>query len=346
MYNLYDRILGSLTAAGIGDAIGAPSEAMSYPEIVKKYGRIGSFVDGSTNKVAFGNMQAEITDDASQMFEMVKAIIKTNGNLTADAAAEALVNWSLNYPRYYPRNAGPTTRKVIEDFKSGVDPVEIGRTSGLYEFGTSNGAIMRIAGAGLLHPGDPAKAVETAITMTKCSHGSQIAYSASCAIACAISVAASEGASVHSILKAAVYGAKEGERIGIGTARIAPGARVLPKILKAIEIGYSAAAQEQAEMLLNDEMGTDSSAIAQTTGIAIGLFVASDGDVMKSVIGGANIGGDTDTIACIVGMISGAFKGYNSIDSEVVAEFERVNPAMEFRWAAKELCRIINEVRV
>ena len=35
---------------------------------------------------------------------------------------------------------------------------------------------------------------------------------------------------------------------------------------------------EEAEVLLNDELGTDSSAIAQTCALAIGLFVAADGD--------------------------------------------------------------------
>ena len=38
MYELRDRILGCLTTAGMGDGIGAPSEAMSYHEIKEKYG--------------------------------------------------------------------------------------------------------------------------------------------------------------------------------------------------------------------------------------------------------------------------------------------------------------------
>lgn len=40
MYSLYDRVLGCLVTAGMGDGIGAPTEAMSRQEILEKYGRI------------------------------------------------------------------------------------------------------------------------------------------------------------------------------------------------------------------------------------------------------------------------------------------------------------------
>ena len=173
-YNLYDRILGSLTLAGIGDAIGAPSEAMSRDEIQRKYGgRITTFLDGSDNPYALGNAVGEVTDDASQMYEMALAIIRTGGELTAEAAAEAILNWSRNFPRYYPRNAGPTTRHVITELLEGKDPIEIGMTGCEYNRGVSNGAAMRVAGAGLAHPGDWERAARTAIASCRPSHGTQ-----------------------------------------------------------------------------------------------------------------------------------------------------------------------------
>ena len=344
MYSLKDRILGCLTTAGMGDGIGAPSEAMSYKEIQEKYGgRIETFLDGSTNLVAWGNALGEITDDASQMFEMVKAIIKTGGDLTPQAAGQALIAWSENWPRYYPRNAGPTTRTVIDRLKNGEDPRVVGRSGGRYELGTSNGAIMRIAGAGLCHPGDLEGAVRTAIIMTECSHGTQIAFSAACAISCGIAQALTLNSDVHTILKACIYGAKRGEEIGLQEARIAPGARVLPKILKAIELAYAADSMEQAERMLNDEMGTDSSAIAQACAIAIGLFAAADGDCTKTILGGANIGGDTDTLACIAGMLAGAYRGYHSLPKEWCEIFRQANPALDLEWAADRLVEIIHK---
>ena len=340
MYDLYDRILGCIITAGMGDAIGAPSEAMSRQEILAKYGRITGFVDGSTNLVAWGNRIAEVTDDTSQMYEMIRAVIATDGELTPQAAGQALIEWSERYPRYYPRNAGPTTRRVIERLKNGEDPAVIGRSGGMYEQGTSNGAIMRIAGAGLCNPGDLEGAITTAVAMTECSHATQIALSAACAIACGIAQAMTEKNDLHTILKACIYGAKRGEQIGLSTARIAAGARVLPRVLRAIELAYQADDLEQAEILLNDELGSDSSATTACCALAIGLFAASDGDSVNTLIGAANVGGDTDTIGCVAGMLAGARNGYSALPQDWRATFEAANPDMDFVWAAKELTRI------
>jgi ADP-ribosylglycohydrolase len=202
---------------------------------------------------------------------------------------------------------------------------------------------MRVAAAGLCNPGDIPGALETAIVMTKVSHGTQHAYAGACSIACGIAEALKEKSNVHSVLKACVFGAKEGEKRGLLEARTASGARLVPKLLKAIEIAYGADSIEQAEWMLDEEMGTDSSAMTQAVAIAVGLFAAADGDSKKTILGGANIGGDTDTIACIVGMIAGAFNGYKSLPDEWKELFKNANPQLDFEWAAKELTEIAAE---
>ena len=148
--NLHDRVLGSLLGAGIGDALGAPTEGMSAEEIADRFGsRVVDFEDGSDNYYALGNDVAEVTDDASQTYEMARAVAECRGRLTVDAAAQALVRWSESYPKYYPRNAGPTTSQVIEALRAGGDPVELGMLGRRFERGTSDGAAMRVAAAGL-----------------------------------------------------------------------------------------------------------------------------------------------------------------------------------------------------
>ena len=95
--------------------------------------------------------------------------------------------------------------------------------------------------------------------------------------------------------------------------------------------------------MLNDEMGTDYSAIAQACAIAIGLFAAADGDCTKTILGGANIGGDTDTLACIAGMLAGAYRGYHSLPKEWCEIFRQANPALDLEWAADRLVEIIHK---
>ncbi len=339
-YDLYDRILGSLTTAGMGDAIGAPSEAMSREEIMAKYGgRITTFLDGSTNAYALGNHIGEVTDDASQMYEMARAIIKTRGELTVDAAAEAIVNWSRNFPRYYPRNAGPTTSFVIEELASGKDPTKIGLEGLKYNRGTSNGAAMRVAAAGLVHPGNWEKAAETAVTSCRPSHGTQHAFAGACALACGISEALTKDAQISKILRACLYGAEYGEDIGRRTARCACGVNTRKRILEAIEIGYDSKSIEEAEISLEAAIGNDG-AIQVSVATAIGLFLAADGDPVKTILGGANIGGDTDTIACMAGALAGAYSGYCTLPSDWRDLFEKANPELLFADVARSIADI------
>jgi ADP-ribosylglycohydrolase len=337
---IHDRVLGCLVTAGMGDGVGAPSEAMSRAEIYEKYGGpITKFLDPGDNKYALGNLIGEGTDDASQMFEMAKAVVKTDGNLTVNAAADAIINWSRNYPKYYPRNAGPTTSQVIGDLIAGKDPVEVGKVGKTYYRGTSNGAAMRVAAAGLCSPNNLDKAINTAIIMSKPSHGTQHAFAGSSAIACGIAKAMVDGSDINSVLKACLYGAAEGERIGLKEARIACGSNLIPKLLKAIEISFSTNNMDEALKQLEYEIGNDGS-IQVSVSIAIGIFAAAEGDPIKTILGGANIGGDTDTIACVAGMLAGAYSGFSKIPNEWYEIFKLANPLLDFEGISIELAKI------
>lgn len=339
-YSVYDRILGSLTVAGMGDGMGGATEAMSTDEIKKKFGGlVTKFEDPFDNKIAYGNFVAEVTDDASQMYEMAKMMVKEKGNLTVQGAADALVIWSESYPKYFPRNAGPTTSHVIKELKEGADPEEVGKVGLLYGRGTSNGAAMRVAAAGLVHPGDLEGAVQTAVIMTKPSHGTQHAYSGACAIACAIAEAMTEQANVFTIIKAALYGAKRGEEIGLKEARIATGVRLYDKLLEGITIGLDATDMEDCIAKLEARIGNGGE-IQPSVACAMGLFVFACGDPHQTILGGANIGGDTDTIACIAGMVAGAYSGYEALRKDWVELFEQANPALDFKAVSKDLAAI------
>lgn len=346
MYNLYDRVLGSLVTAGMGDAMGAPSEAYSREEIIETYGReIDDFFDGSKNTYGLGNDIGEVTDDASQMYEMAKAIISTQGNLTLEAAANALVSWSKGYPKYYPRNCGPTMMHWFEEYAKGTDPVKLGKLGKLYGRGVSNGCAMRVAAAGLCNPGNIDETIKTTITMTKVSHGTQYAYAGACATACAISEAMMPNATIDSVLHASVVGAKQGENIGLKEARKATGLLFLPKLLKAIECVYAADNEDEASVLIERYVG-NSGDIRESVPAAIGLFAANLGDPYKTIKAGANIGGDTDTIACIAGMIAGAYGGFSKLPSKMWEVFKNANPLLDMEWAAKELTLIAKKVKI
>lgn len=337
-YSLYNQIYGSLLAAALGDIIGGPSETQSRDEIYKNFhGRITSLHDGRR----FGrSTYGKITDDTSQLYMMGKVVVKYNGKLNPKRASEGILMWADECPEYYPRCAGPTSRYVIEALRAGQDPEAVGKRAFKFQFGTSNGAVMRIAPAGLINPGNPDGAVQTAIAMTKPSHNTHQAYSASCAIACAIAEALTENSSIHSVLRAAIYGAKEGERIGRREARIAPGGLITPALLEAIEIVYDCETAQEAEVQLDRAVNANICTARASVPMAIGLFAINRGDPLKTAFSCANAGGDTDTFGCMAGMIAGAFSGIASIPPKWQQIYKEYNPEYDLDWMAKELTRI------
>lgn len=337
---LYNKVLGCLMGGAIGDAMGAPTEGLSKAEIQEIYGhRISGYVDGKDNKYSYGNFIGEITDDASQMYEMAKAVADCNGDLTVEAAAQALVRWSESYPKYYPRNAGATTSKVIAELKAGKDPIELGKIGQYVGRGTTNGAAMRVAAAGLTAPGDWDKAVENAAIMCSPSHGTQHAFSGACAIACGISEALTDGATTVSVVKACVYGARKGEELGNVRGRRAEGIRVSNNLGTAMREALLAESLEDAEDRLDAWVGADGS-IQASTAVAVGLFLATDGNVEQTILGCANIGGDSDTNACIAGSLVGALRGADAFPKDWVAQMKHANPTLDLEQVALRLTQI------
>ena len=52
------------------------------------------------------------------------------------------------------------------------------------------------------------------------------------------------------------------------------------------------------------------------------------------------MGGDADTVACVAGMIAGAFNGCDAIDANLYEEFRRVNVNIDYETLADGLERI------
>ena len=59
--------------------------------------------------------------------------------------------------------------------------------------------------------------------------------------------------------------------------------------------------------------------------VALALFKIAGGDPMTAVIGGANFGRDSDTIAGMAGLLSGALSGVGAIDGGIYHRVLEVN---------------------
>ena len=154
---LYNHVLGGLAGAGMGDALGAATEQWHHTEIFEKFGGpLRSFQQPppDTWSGAESNKLGQVTDDASQMFYLAHKLIECDGSLTHDDWVACLLQWADESP--HVGNMGPTTRLVVQALKDGKDPNLVGciGTSDRQpaSHGATNGAAMRIAPAGLIHP--------------------------------------------------------------------------------------------------------------------------------------------------------------------------------------------------
>ena len=321
---LYDRVLGSLATACIGDALGMPAEQRSPAEIQQIWGGwLREFhAPPADSPYAEGRSAGQITDDASQMMGLVETYIEEPDQLTAQGMGRMLLRWSQT--QYYPRFAGPSTKRAVEALREGADAETLGSGGRLSTDGTSNGAAMRVAPAGLRHPGDLDAAIADAVTTCRPSHLTNIGVSGAAAVAAAVSSALIPGAGLLDVVAAARYGAREGHRIGSQVGRDVAGPSIERRIELAVTAAMTADNFPAAVRAVTDVVGSGL-AMAEAVPAAIGILVAAGGDPFLTCVGGANCGDDTDTVACIGGSIAGALQGFTAVPQHLYDEVCAVN---------------------
>lgn len=316
---LHDHILGSLAAAALGDAMGAATEQHEISEILAEHnGLLRELIAPSSDTFSGGNLPGQITDDTSQMFAMAESIIEANGDLTEQDWIQKLLHWSQTSPM--ARMMGPTTKPLLEALSKGEDTSAIGRvgtsTRKVASFGTTNGAAMRIAPAGLVHPGDKEAAVRLAWVTSRPTHDTQIALAGAGAIAAGVAEALLVDADVYTVAQACLWGARHGEALGAREGRRVPGPNVARRIEIAIEEALRATDFEDALRRIEASVG-NSVMTVESVPAAVGVFVAASGDPLESAVGGTNIGNDTDTIAAMAGSLAGALRGIDAVPRDL-----------------------------
>ncbi|MEZ8099656.1 ADP-ribosylglycohydrolase family protein [Vibrio bivalvicida] len=327
---IFNKIKGSLAAAGMGDALGAPTELYSIDEILTKYdGLLEKFVEPPKDTFAgdLNGVKGLITDDASQMYVLAEGIIKAGrDNFTNKDWVDCLLRWADMQP--YANYKGPTTELIVKALKEGTPTNMIGRigTSERQapQVGVTNGAGMRVAPAGLVYPGNIEAACELALKTCLPSHDTNIAIASACAIAAAVSEAMTENATIASILDASLKGARIGEELAKKYARVVAGPSIEMKIQLAIDIARQCT--DTVEFLRKIEGYVGNSVTAhESIPCAMGIFAFTKGDVMKGIIASANVGNDTDSIATMVGSIAGALHGFDALPVDMYQEWLEVN---------------------
>jgi len=323
---LAERIENVLAAACLGDALGAPPEAMHPEEILRVFGgRVTAFVSPPPlAPFSFGSAAGSLTDDATQMLAMADILIETRGQPTIEDAARGLIRWADD-ERGFGKFAGPSTQAAIDRIRAGEDP-RLVATPARYSIsmGTTNGAAMRAPVAGCVRIGNIPAAVDLAAILSAPTHNTQIAWSGAGAVAAAIAAGLARDGSTN-LADAAIFGAEAGERLAGIRGRLAAGASVIRRLELALEIAARFPGDAEAAMA---ELGAVIGAglpMAEAVPTAIGLAVAAAGNPWNAIVAAANAGNDSDTVALIAGSVVAAWSDTIGAPDDMLATLELVN---------------------
>lgn len=340
--NNQERIYSGLLAAGIGDAMGAPTEQYTMDEIRALYGEnmLDKFVAPPLDTFAGANdgKIAEITDDASQMYYLTNKLIAKGHGFTNEDWIDCLVDWRDTSPK--AGFMGPSTEALINALKEGRDPTKFGLIGTserkMTNIGATNGAAMRCAPIGMCYPGDIEKTCEVTLKTCLPSHDASVAIEAACAIASGTSKAMMSDATMDSVLDACFEGAASGRLLAEKHARLEAGPRFIERTKMALRIGQEANSDRAFLDRLEAEVGNSVMA-AESVPCAIGIFAYADGEPWKIIKLSTNIGNDSDSIAAMAAAMAGVLNGHKSIPASIVAEFLAANPDFDLNSMARDL---------
>jgi ADP-ribosylglycohydrolase/sugar/nucleoside kinase (ribokinase family) len=301
------RARGAMYGLAIGDALGMPTQLRSRRWIVNHYGELlGDFLAGPHDHPIAADIPAgTVTDDTEQAVLIGRLLVAGGGHVDADTVAQGLVAWEREVEARGSLDLlGPSSRAAIAAIAAGAPPDAAGR------HGTTNGAAMRIAPVGIatppgVGPGRWVALVDQVVAVSKVTHNTGVALAGAAAIAAAVS-AGVDGADLVGARRAAV----EAAHLAAGRGHWVAGADVAARLDWATRLvaGIELKAAMEAIVTL---VGT-SLASQESVPAAFAVVAAVPDDPWLAVRVAASLGGDTDTIAAMVGAMTGAIFGVDA----------------------------------
>mgnify|MGYP001204521516 FL=1 len=331
---LFDKILGCVYGGAIGDAMGAPAE-WHYPnEIAKRYGYITDFVENWDGPSDIGKGDGRYTDDSHMVQLLCRVYIEHGGHLDSYEFAKRIIPLITDSSRWIPELGKKTAllERLFYPEKwlfmrlhlANAEP----RQGGIGNM-VNCGAAMYSAPVGIINACDPQKAYEEAIDIFS-AHQHSYGLEAAGVMAACTAEAFNPEASIESIIDVAIDFAKDGTKNAIQAV---------------IECAKKYTDWKESIIPLRDcirpfdgcaEMGKDRGNgtnnwrpsrehSIEELPIALGFLIIASGNFEKSIFGASNYGRDNDSIAGMVGAISGAFNGAKEIRKDWMGKINKAN---------------------
>jgi ADP-ribosylglycohydrolase len=328
--SLKTRARGALYGLAIGDALGMPTQMLSRPEIVARWGALLTGFEPAPpgHPIAAGLPAGLVTDDTEQAVLLGRLLVQGQGTIDPRDLAAALVRWEHDMAERGSLDLlGPSTKRAVTAVLEGIPPEEAGAS------GATNGAAMRIAPVGIAVPLDlglPAL-VDQVEAASRVTHHTGIALAGAAAVAAAVSAGLS-GAGIAEATAVAVRAARIGARRGHWVA----GADVAARIEWATGLVAGRDLAEAAELIYT-LVGT-SLATQESVPAAFAVLAAVPEDPWRACLLAASLGGDCDTIAAMTGAIAGACTGVEAFPAEAIAVIDALG--LGLAGLADDLCAL------
>lgn len=300
----HDRIAGALLGAVVGDALGVPVEFSSREECLS---------DPVTGMRGYGTWDQDPgtwSDDSSLLLATAGSLLE---GFDLERMGKEYVAW-LHEGEWRPYDrvfdVGETTLKAIDVIFFGAPAGEAGSDK---ESANGNGSLMHILPVGLAFANAPLKELcETAESASAITH-SHIWPRMACSYYCLAARRLLRGEDKFSAVRAATDEfVQHYEAMGFG--------------MHLGKFGF----------LINEPIATLTAASIESSGFVIDTLNASIWCLLRetsyaaSVLTAVNLGGDTDTIACVAGGLAGLLYGRQSIPAEWLAALARQDEVVEF----------------
>lgn len=300
-----------LIAKAIGDSLGMQFETKRWndPAILNWDG----FSYGSSEFHKLG--PGQWTDDTGMALALASSL-STNKGFDPRQVANSYCSWYLG-PTF--RGAGQTTRRALENLKNGVSWYESGELGAL-----GNGTAMRVASLGVFYKEEPSRLIKAAKLDAIITHDSHEAQQGSIAIAMAVSLLLN-GVKKEEILES-IKRVIEPSRLLDNLNLIATN-KTIHDTIKNKE--YDRALDRNGgNRIISQLILGNKYTVIEATARAFYVFVATRSfpEAMELAIRG---GGDTDTVAAMVGALAGAYYGLDGIPESFIAPIEDKDRIME-----------------
>ena len=341
---LTDRVYGCLVGGAIGDALGAPVEGWTYRRIRGEYGEMDEFVE--YNMSYSEGQPGAVTDDAALRQYLAFAVVRAGGRVTPDEYAEVLCE-RLEEDRVWVTEE-ITLRKLLV----GVDPWRCGE-------GNIPGAAPTSAATvnGIVNVGDPRQAYQdgydiAAVHQTGIEAGAAATVAAGTATALRPSATANDV--VETVLEWAPSRLYRAVDLALETAETADGVDEFVERFYEhhLDWRWPGTAWDREQYHAGKIF---SGSTIEILPAAVGLLDLCGEDVNRALVAAASFGRDCDTIASLVGSLSGAINGAAAIRRELVDQVETANRSLfhegdvdverGFRWTATRLVDVLESER-